>query len=359
MVKAEAEKGATTQTVLTSPEPGTVIHPVYSYTDEQQKMIEDLRKFTSTIALPPSDPYYPSEQRWLSRADTHPRYMRATKWNYADSEKRIKATMEWRRDFQPDLIPPDEVKIESETGKIILNGFDKDGRPILYMRPGRENTERSPRQVRHLVWWLERAKDLQPAGQESIVILVDYKSCTLRTNPSVSVASKVLHILQDHYPETLGRALITNLPFILNFFYKGISPFLDPVTRDKMRFNPNLLDLIDANQLDADFGGSYNFEFEPHSYWDQIVKACGIAPDGSRVSTSTNTDSDLSASLQALNFDTSSREPCLSSNSSDSGVESDSGPVTPTTPRSVKNSMSGRKGPNEVETDILEDGTTI
>lgn len=36
----------------------------------------------------------------------------------------------------------------------ILNGFDVDGRPILYMRPGHENTERSPRQVRHLVWWL-------------------------------------------------------------------------------------------------------------------------------------------------------------------------------------------------------------
>ena len=36
----------------------------------------------------------------------------------------------------------------------ILNGFDNDGRPILYMFPGRENTDPSPRQVRHLVWCL-------------------------------------------------------------------------------------------------------------------------------------------------------------------------------------------------------------
>ncbi|RXW24539.1 hypothetical protein EST38_g1319 [Candolleomyces aberdarensis] len=198
--------------------------------------------------------------------------MRAAKWNYADAQKRIKATMEWRREFQPDLISPDEVKIEAETGKIILNGFDKDGRPILYMRPGRENTERSPRQVRHLVWWLERAKDFMPPGQESLVILVDYKSCTLRTNPSISVARKVLSILQQHYVETLGRALIVNLPSILTFFYKGISPFLDPVTRDKMRFNPDLSDLVDSNQLDSAFGGSYEFDFEPNSYWDQIVE---------------------------------------------------------------------------------------
>lgn len=79
----------------------------------------------------------------------------------------------------------------------------------------------------------ERAKDLMPPGQESLVIIVDYKSTTLRTNPSISVARKVLHILQQHYVETLGRALVVNLPMLLNFFYKGISPFLDPVTRDK------------------------------------------------------------------------------------------------------------------------------
>jgi len=74
-----------------------------------------------------------------------------------------------------------------------------------------------------------------PPGQESLVIIVDYKSTTLRTNPSISTARKVLTILQQHYVETLGRAIVVNLPFILNFFYKGISPFLDPVTRDKVR----------------------------------------------------------------------------------------------------------------------------
>jgi hypothetical protein len=37
----------------------------------------------------------------------------------------------------------------------------------------------------------ERAKDAQPAGQESIVILIDYRGTTMRTNPSISVARKV------------------------------------------------------------------------------------------------------------------------------------------------------------------------
>ncbi|KZT01161.1 CRAL/TRIO domain-containing protein [Laetiporus sulphureus 93-53] len=274
---------AKTTTVIKAHAPGLQIGPVRTYTEEQQRMISALRKHAETLRLPESDPYAEWELRWLDRWDTIPRYMRAAKWNLDDGKKRIKGTMEWRREFKPDLIPPEEVRIEAETGKIILNGFDNQGRPILYMRPGRENTETGPRQLRHLVWWLERAKDFMPPGQDSLVIIVDYKSTTLRTNPSISVARKVLTILQQHYVETLGRALVVNLPMILSFFYKGIAPFLDPITRDKMRFNPDLYELIPKEQLDADFGGEYELEYEPRSYWEQIISHCGIAPDGTRV----------------------------------------------------------------------------
>ncbi|KAG0706607.1 CRAL TRIO domain-containing protein [Suillus ampliporus] len=272
-----------TKAVLTSPELGTVVQPVYQYSDEQKAQAKALREYADTLLLDPSNPYYKWELRWLNKSDTMPRYMRAAKWKLPDAKRRIEGTIKWRREFQPELIRPDDVKIEAETGKILLNGFDMDGRPIIYMRPGRENTETSPRQLRHLVWWLERAKDLMPPGQESLVIIVDYKSTTLRTNPSISVASKVLTILQQHYVETLGRAIVTNLPMLLNFFYKGISPFLDPVTRDKMRFNPDLLELIPKSQLDSDFGGGFDFEFDHETYWKQIVDFCGIAEDGTRL----------------------------------------------------------------------------
>lgn len=40
-----------------------------------------------------------------------------------------------------------------------------------------------------------------------------------------------------------------------------------------MRFNPDLLELIPAEQLDADFGGEHAYKFESESYWNQIV-AC-------------------------------------------------------------------------------------
>lgn len=91
--------------------------------------------------------------------------MRAAKWKMDDAKKRIKATMEWRREYKPELIEPGDVSIEAETGKMfentrsltndrIISGFDRDARPVIYMRPGRENTETSPRQIRHLIYCL-------------------------------------------------------------------------------------------------------------------------------------------------------------------------------------------------------------
>ncbi|KAJ4470890.1 CRAL TRIO domain-containing protein [Lentinula aciculospora] len=272
-----------THSIQTEPAPETNVGPIHEYDEKQKEMMEQVKEYALSISLPPSDPYAKWERRWLNMSDTIPRYSRASKWHLNDAKKRIKGTMEWRREFKPELIVPDDVKIEDESGKILINGFDKDGRPIIYMRPGRQNTETSPRQLKHLVWCLERAKDFMPPGQESLVIIVDYKTTTLRTNPPISVASKVLTILQHHYVETLGRAIVTNLPLLLNFFYKGISPFLDPVTRDKMRFNPDLLELIPASQLEAEFGGEYEYEFKHEHYWQQIIETCGIAPDGTRV----------------------------------------------------------------------------
>lgn len=38
-----------------------------------------------------------------------------------------------------------------------------------------------------------------------------------------------------------------------------------------MRFNPDLLELIPADHLDAQFiGGNYQYEFEAETYWKEL-----------------------------------------------------------------------------------------
>ena len=136
----------TTQ-LLTRPAPGTIVKPVYEYDEGQKEKLEALREvspcildflydsesihlppaihlsvlvlqYAYSLHLPDDDAYAPWERRWLDRPDTIARYMRASKWKLEEARKRIKGTIEWRREFQPELIPPDEVKIEAATGKM-------------------------------------------------------------------------------------------------------------------------------------------------------------------------------------------------------------------------------------------------
>lgn len=44
--------------------------------------------------------------------------MRAAKWKLEDGKKRIKGTIEWRREYKPELLKPDEIGVEAETGKM-------------------------------------------------------------------------------------------------------------------------------------------------------------------------------------------------------------------------------------------------
>jgi hypothetical protein len=89
---------------------------------------------------------------------------------------------------------------------------------------------------------------------------------------------QVLSILQTHYPERLGRAYIINIPFLLNAFFKLIMPLVDPVTRDKVRFNPKVVDdgLVDADKMMGvgGWGGSVEFEYDHEKYWPTLIDIC-------------------------------------------------------------------------------------
>jgi hypothetical protein len=156
-------------------------------------------------------PITPDEIMWLSK-ECLLRYLRATKWSPTEASKRLIGTLTWRREYGVDSLTADHVSPENETGKQVILGFDVAGRPCLYLNPGRQNTEPSPRQVQHLVYMVERVISIMVPGQESLALLINFKSSKSRSNtsPPIGQGREVLSILQTHYPERLGRALIIN-----------------------------------------------------------------------------------------------------------------------------------------------------
>ena len=180
-------------------------------TAKYNTVLQDVSSWTTvpTTSAPksPTAPIMPSERMWLTR-DCILRYLRATKWSTTDATKRLLATLTWRREYGVENLTSDFISPENETGKQILCGYDIAGRPCLYLNPARQNTKTSPRQINHLVYMLERTIDIMPPGQETLTLLISFEMSG--DGPKLGQGKQVMSILQGHYPERLGRAVVTN-----------------------------------------------------------------------------------------------------------------------------------------------------
>lgn len=221
------------------------------------------------------------EKAWLSRECFY-RYLRATKWDTEQAIDRIGLSLSWRREFgvshqidKENRVNIESTKVENETGKEVILGFDMDSRPCLYLKPGRQNTKPSQSQVDHLVLMLEKVIDFMPAGQDALTLLIDFKASPIGTQggkiPPIGVGRQVLHILQTHYPERLGRALLVNVPWLGRTFLNLIHPFIDPLTREKIVYDQPFVNYVPKQQLDTDFNGDVNFEYDHEKYWPAMA----------------------------------------------------------------------------------------
>lgn len=268
--------------------------PVFDLTSEQEKKYDEIfqhfQEYAKTdipvndSANAPKHPLTQQEIAWLTK-ECFLRYLRATKWNVAQAIKRIEDTILWRRTFGVVIIEghtdplkaltPELVEEENVTGKNLILGFDVDNRPCLYLRNGYQNTSASLRQVQHLVFMLERVIDFMPAGQDTLALLIDFKAAPEHLNlsskfPSLSISKQVLHILQNHYPERLGRGLFTNIPWIGYTFFKVVGPFIDPYTRLKTIYDQPFQNFVPKEQLDKEFNGMLDFEYIHDTYWKRM-----------------------------------------------------------------------------------------
>ncbi|POR31021.1 Putative inositol polyphosphate 5-phosphatase C9G1.10c [Tolypocladium paradoxum] len=271
------------KTPLAAPTPESKPVPGPELTEEQKTkysaLLDKAKAFTDITCDQEKDksgPLTDRERAWLTR-ECLLRYLRATKWSVDESAKRLLSTLAWRREYGLDDFTPEYISPEQESGKQIIAGFDRQGRPCQYLNPGRQNTDASARQIHHLFYMVERVTDVMPPGVEMLSLMINFKPSKHRQNTSVPLgtAREVLHILQNHYPERLGKALIINVPWIVWGFFKLVTPFIDPVTREKLKFNEDMKQYVPPEQLwSADWGGDMDFEYEHGVYWPALNDMC-------------------------------------------------------------------------------------
>jgi hypothetical protein len=186
-------------------------------TEEQEKKYEELLEIVKTWTKVPKaeaanaeeDDINDGDRLWLTR-DCLLRYLNASKWDVPSAAKRLLGTLTWRREYGLLGFTHDYISVENETGKQVILGYDNEGRPCLYLNPSKQNTERSDRQLQHLFYNMERVIELMPPGQHHLALLINFMDTKRGQGASIQQGRQTLSVLQNHYPERLGRALISD-----------------------------------------------------------------------------------------------------------------------------------------------------
>ncbi|KAJ1921407.1 hypothetical protein H4219_000724 [Mycoemilia scoparia] len=277
--------------VYTPPENYEVIKtPELTDADKEKlaKIREAIPELVKDLPEEPSDgkPRFDPEE-WLDD-DCLMRYLRANKGDVEKTKKGLRKSLEWRRTYRPHAITPDEVELESKTGKLYFNGYDKFGRPLIYMYNHRQNTNDPVQQIKWVVYTAELVIRHMPKNADRIVLMIDASQWSKSNSVAISTAREFLNIFGSHYPERLGKAIVFDPPTLFVLFFRLVSPFIDPVTKNKVAFVNtsappkksessdgtwiNIEDYVPAETREVGCKGDLKWNYNHEVYWPYVEK---------------------------------------------------------------------------------------
>ena len=62
------------------------------------------------------------------------------------------------------------------------------------------------------------------------------------------------------------------MPWVVTGFFKLITPFIDPHTREKLKFNEDMSQYVPKEQLWTTFKGDLDFDYDHSVYWPSMNK---------------------------------------------------------------------------------------
>ncbi|XP_024409219.2 SEC14-like protein 5 [Desmodus rotundus] len=197
-------------------------------------------------------------RRWLQEThkgkipkDQHIlRFLRARDFHVDKAREMLCQSLSWRRQHQVDLL------LQTRRPPALLEEFyaggwhyqDTDGRPLYILRLGHMDTKGLMKAVGEEAL-LQHVLSVHEEGQKrcegntkqfgrpisSWTCLVDLEGLNMRHlwRPGVKAFLRIIEVVEDNYPETLGRLLIVRAPRVFPVLWTLISPFINENTRQK------------------------------------------------------------------------------------------------------------------------------
>ncbi|XP_010667014.2 uncharacterized protein LOC104884119 isoform X1 [Beta vulgaris subsp. vulgaris] len=193
------------------------------------------------------------------------RFLRARDLNVDKAGAMFLKYQKWKKNFLPEgHVSEAEIQDELSQNKFFIGGEDKKGRPIFVVFAVRHYKNTKPGGFdefkRLVVYTLDKLCSRMPPGQEKFLAIGDLQGWGY-SNSDIRGYLEFLSILQDCYPERLGKLFIVHAPKIFMAVWKIIYPFIDDNTKTKIEFvdmqqlRSSLLEEMDESQLPEVYGG--------------------------------------------------------------------------------------------------------
>ncbi|XP_063082498.1 SEC14-like protein 5 isoform X3 [Cavia porcellus] len=178
------------------------------------------------------------------------RFLRARDFHLDKAREMLCQSLSWRKQHQVDLL------LQTWRPPALLEEFyaggwhyqDIDGRPLYILRLGQMDTKGLMKAVGEEAL-LQHVLSVNEEGQKrcegntrqfgrpisSWTCLLDLEGLSMRHlwRPGVKALLRMIEVVEDNYPETLGRLLIVRAPRVFPVLWTLISPFISENTRKK------------------------------------------------------------------------------------------------------------------------------
>ncbi|KAI9326711.1 CRAL-TRIO domain-containing protein [Obelidium mucronatum] len=269
--------------------PPVTVDPKYrildNLTDEQSKCIKELQERIKDMfamndqlhGIPLKD-----EEAWATTNECSWRFLKANRFDIDKTEAALIKTLQWRREFRPTEITPEEIEEESKDGKAFWSGYDRTGRPIMHLTSA--NSSLPTLTLSDLKGFL-------------FSILRTIPSFALRESFNLSIPDsiKLVSTIQTHYPETLGCSIDFDPTWVMWALLSMMMTLMDDNTRSKMFLASSkpgggkkeavnskaketggwlnhVQDLVELDQLPIYLGGTYSIQYDHSLHWKPFVK---------------------------------------------------------------------------------------
>ncbi|KAK6160481.1 hypothetical protein DH2020_003862 [Rehmannia glutinosa] len=189
------------------------------------------------------------------------RFLRARDLDVERASTMLLKYLKWRKEFVPNgSISPAEIPNDLAQNKLFMQGYDKTGRPIVVVFAARHKPTTVEEFKRYVTFTLDKICARMPSGHDKFTSIADLQGWGY-ANSDIRGYLAALSILQDCYPERLGKLFIVHVPYIFMTAWKMVYPFIDKNTKRKIIFvedkklQSTLLQEIDESQLPDTFGG--------------------------------------------------------------------------------------------------------